>query len=224
MLGATIHFQDYALLVDMFEEIFVQGEYSIDDPGHVTTILDCGSNIGVSVLYFTQRYPAATVTSFEADPLKAKLLATNVEANGLAGRVAVVAKAVGSSEGTAEFHYDELDPGSLTSSLLRGHRDSTTVEVTTLSQHVRDGVDMLKLDIEGSELDALEELERSGAIARVRQILVEIHHNVTEDHLLLSSVTGLLQRAGFVLEIRAPLQPPYQRGRFQDILVYAYRD
>jgi FkbM family methyltransferase len=224
LLGATVSFQDHALLADMFEEIFLQDEYAIAEAGPVAMILDCGSNIGISILYFAQRYPDATIVGFEADPVKARLLAKNVEQNGLSGRVTVVPKAVGGTAGTAEFHYDASDPGSLTSSLLRAHRDSRTVEVTALSDYVGDGTDILKLDIEGSELDVLEELADTGAIDQVRQILVEVHHNVTEDRLLLSGVTGLLQRAGFRLELRAPLEPPYRHGRLQDILVYAYRD
>lgn len=222
--GATFSFEDHALLVDMFEEIFVQGEYDIADPGDVATILDCGSNIGMSVLYFARRYPAAAITCFEADPVKARLLARNVEQNGLSNRVTVIAKAVGGADGVAAFHHDARDPGSLTSSLVREHRDSIDVSVTTLSPHVGDAVDILKLDVEGSELDVLRELAASEALERVRQLLVEVHHNVTDDRLLISEVTSLLQRAGFVLELRAPLSPPYRRGRFQDVMVYAYRD
>lgn len=221
--GLTVSFEDHALLVDMFEEIFVQGEYDVADPGPVRRILDCGSNIGISVLYFAARYPHAEITCFEADPVKGRLLARNVEQNDLSDRVTVIQKAVGGAEGTAELHFDARDPGSLTSSLVREHRDSTPVEVTTLSQHVRDGVDLVKLDVEGSELDVLRELAESAALERVRQLLVEVHHNVTHDPMLLSEVTGLLQRAGFLLEVRAPLAPPYRRGRMQDVMLYAYR-
>lgn len=224
MQGFTVSFEDHALLVDMFEEIFIQGEYSLADPGRVQRILDCGSNIGISVLYFARRYPDASITCFEADPVKGKLLAFNVEQNGLSGRVTVVQKAVGAAEGTAGLHFDSRDPGSLTSSLVRGHRDTTLVDVTTLSAYVREGVDLVKLDVEGSEQDVLREVAESGALDRVRQLLVEVHHNVTDDRTLLSDVTGLLQRAGFRLEVRAPLATPYRRDRFQDVMLYAYRD
>jgi FkbM family methyltransferase len=221
--GSKVSFQDHALLVDMFEEIFIQGEYAIADPGPISRVLDCGSNIGLSVLYFARRYPDATITCFEADPLKAALLAQNVEQNQLSKRVEVVQKAVGAADGESAFHFDARDPGSLTSSLVRSHRDTTTVEVTRLSPYVGSGVDLLKLDVEGSELDVLEELAASGALDCIGQLLVEVHHNVTEDRTLLSSVIGLLQEARFTLQVRAPLTPPYSRGVMQDILIYAYR-
>lgn len=47
-------------------------------------ILDCGGNIGMSVIWFKQRYPRARITVFEADPQTADLLEENVRTLGLA--------------------------------------------------------------------------------------------------------------------------------------------
>ncbi|MGY4496154.1 FkbM family methyltransferase [Bradyrhizobium sp. GM24.11] len=65
-------------------------------------ILDCGGNIGMSVIWFKHRYPRARITVFEANPQTAVLLEENVRAMGLTS-VKVVRAAVSDAAGKVSF-------------------------------------------------------------------------------------------------------------------------
>jgi FkbM family methyltransferase len=97
------------------------------------------------------------VWTFEANPEVHDTIRENLRLNGLGDRVTLVGSAVGDRPGHARFH---LSGGGETSSL---HDQGTTrreveVEVTPIDAALpADAVaDVVKLDIEGGEVDALE--------------------------------------------------------------------
>jgi hypothetical protein len=71
ILSHRICFFNYHELLFLFEEIFVNETYFIE--GRRNSIVDSGSNIGLSILYFKLRDPDAEVTAFEPDPRNAEL-------------------------------------------------------------------------------------------------------------------------------------------------------
>lgn len=73
--------------------------------GFVTLILDCGSNIGMSILYFKHVYPKARIIGFEPDPAIFPYLQENMTRNGLKD-VQLVQAALASQEGTLTFYSD----------------------------------------------------------------------------------------------------------------------
>ncbi len=138
---------------------------------HGGTILDGGAYLGWVTLQAARAAgPAGRVISVEPHPGTATLLERNARDNGLAGRVEVVRAALGATSGTAAFH---LSGAGDTSSLHNrvGEVESLDVDVRTGDELLGpDGlVDVVKLDLEGGELDALRGLER--AIRRSRDRL-----------------------------------------------------
>lgn len=220
-LGFDIELLDYGLFVDMVEEIFVQRVYDVALPEQ-PRILDCGSNIGLSVMFFKRRHPSARIVAFEPHPTKAAVLLRNVEHNALDG-VEVVAKAVTGTIGSVALQIDPDDPGSLVSGTRRPQATSVSVEATTLSPYLDDPVDLIKLDVEGEELPVLEELAASGALAKVRQLVIEVHHHLDPTEEVLGRTFSLLEAAGFSLQVRGLPTIPFARDEVQDVLVYAYR-
>lgn len=81
----------------------------------------------------------------------------------------------------------------------------------------------MKLDIEGAEADVLRELADSGRIRRIEQMAIEYHHHIIAGEDRLASTLSLLERCGFGYGLGAKLARPFERGRFQDIMIYAYR-
>src|SRR5882724_4195678 len=63
------------------KEIFIQEIYKVYLPDN-SLILDCGANIGLSVIYFKKLNPSVKVIAFEPDNANFELLKKNIESFG----------------------------------------------------------------------------------------------------------------------------------------------
>ena len=214
-------------LAHLHREIFVELQYYFRASRIDPVIVDGGSNIGMSVLFFKALYPAANVLAFEPAARAHELLRRNVEANGLAG-VEIRHAALGGQNGTVPFFEDPDDPATFRMSTraerIRG--GETSVEELRLSGVIPGHVDLVKLDVEGAEDDVLEDLIVSGAISRVEQLLVEYHHHLDGGRDFLGAFLERLRDHGFRYQVSA--QSPVRNRNalaptFQDVLVHAFR-
>lgn len=73
--------------------------------------VDVGANIGTHTVYALRTGRFARAVAFEPEPKNARLLAMNIEANGLAQAVTVVAKAAGEAAGAATLHLHPRNKG-----------------------------------------------------------------------------------------------------------------
>src|ERR1044071_4816990 len=64
LLGG-ITLTDSLSFVAGYEEIFKRENYKVDFATNDPFIIDCGSNIGLSIIYFKTRYPNAKIIGFE---------------------------------------------------------------------------------------------------------------------------------------------------------------
>jgi FkbM family methyltransferase len=209
----------------LYREVFAEREYwfATDDPSPV--VLDCGSNIGMAILFTKALYPDARITAFEPAPWACAAIEETIRANGLRD-VTLHNAALAESEGTLELFHDPTHPGSAVMSVFRDRMPGEPVRVPAvrLSRHVTGPVDFLKLDVEGSELAVLRELAASGAIRQIRQMVIEFHHHMNPAVDNLSECLALLERNGFGYQLTsARVHTPITRGQFQDVLVHAYR-
>ena len=153
-------------------DVLRDGLYEIPDLDDVDVVVDVGSHIGTAILYFHERYPSARIHGFEPDPRSFATLRSNVEA--LPG-VTIDPRAVTGSTGSATFFSSE---NSLASSLVAdaGARRPLPVRTVSLDDLMDelglDGIDLLKLDVEGAEYDVLSSTTRLGSI---RAIAGEVH-------------------------------------------------
>ena len=90
---------DYSHL-RLLELIFVERNYDVEPLAPPRVVVDLGSNIGLSVLFFACKYPGARVLGVEPDPGAFELLQRNA---GRLGGVTVRHAAVGDREGVATF-------------------------------------------------------------------------------------------------------------------------
>jgi len=197
-------------------ELFIEEIYrGCEQPP--ATIVDCGSNIGMSILLFKSLWPQSSIIGIEASPETFALLKENVK--DLCG-VTVVNKAVGDQYGVIPFYSG---PNSLLSSTnrLRGGGKETLVESAPLSQFITGSVDLLKIDVEGSEVAAFADLEASGKMPLIHQMFIEYHHHLPGEIHTLSSFLDRLERCGFDYEVAASL--PRRSGDPQDVLIRAKR-
>jgi FkbM family methyltransferase len=171
----------------------------------------------MSILLFKSLWPEAAITGIEASPKTFALLEQNV---GCLPGVKVVNRVVSDTHGMTSFFSGANSLISSTKA-LRGGYDETTVEATPLSEFITSPVDLLKIDIEGSESAVFGELETSGKLRMVREMVVEYHHNLPGERHRLSLFLGRLERCGFDYELAASLPP--RSGHFQDVLIRAKR-
>ena len=65
----------------MIDEIFVNNLYALQTSAAAPVILDCGSNIGLFVLFIKSLHPEARITAFEPSARSFDLLSRNVSKN-----------------------------------------------------------------------------------------------------------------------------------------------
>lgn len=218
----TVRFDDAWALEYLFREIFLGLEYLFTARRPDPLIVDCGSNVGVSLAFFKTLHPRARVVCFEPSPEAYRLLEENVRLNGWQDDVELHERAVGGSDGTTELCYDAASPTRPWTSIVRTLDASTTVGLTRLSSVIDAPVDLLKLDVEGAEMGVLEDLERTGKLALVYEILLEFHHHLQPDSPPLSAACALLERTGFTYQVRAE-RAGAGPADFQDVLIHAVR-
>ena len=217
LLGTELHFSDPDAFLFLLMEIFINESY-IGSLAAPATILDCGSNIGMSILFFKSLWANARITGVEASPGTFALLQENVKK---LPDVSLLNVAVSDRHGRLPFYSSS--PNSLTGSsiALRGKGEATLVEAIPMSDLITGPLDLLKMDIEGSEIAAFSELETSGKMHLIREMFIEYHHHLPGEANSLASFLDRLVRCGFDYEIAAEFPAAY--GDFQDVLIWARR-
>jgi FkbM family methyltransferase len=209
----------------LYREVFAEREYWFATDHSRPVILDCGSNIGMAILFFKALYPDAEITAFEPAPWACAAIAETIDANDLRD-VALHNAALAEADGTLELFHDPSHPGSAAMSVYRERMpgEAVLVPAVRLSSYVTKPVDFLKLDVEGSELPVLRDLATSGAIGRIRQMVIEFHHHLSPTVDNLSECLAILEQQGFGYQLTSgQVYTPITRGQFQDVLVHAYR-
>lgn len=161
----------YILLADAPAEGLEPGTHrclkALVDPG--MTIADVGANVGMLTLSFARSVGAqGKVYAFEAEPEFQDLLAKSFALNGVPW-VELQRRAAGRKAGTATFHVSPIAGHSSLYDLPADEAPASkqiTVEVVTLDEALAEvpRVDLVKIDVEGAELDVLAGMQ--GLIAR----------------------------------------------------------
>jgi FkbM family methyltransferase len=202
-LGRELQIVDGESFLAMCQEIFVKRIYEFEAKKKDPYIIDCGANIGLSVIFLKTLYPAASIVAFEADPAIFRALTTNVRAFGCGNDVQLHNKAVWSTEATLTFHAEGASGGRLvkpgdTNSLI-------SVPATRLKDYLDCRVDLLKLDVEGAETDILRDCAEN--LGAVEHIFVEYHSHSDEPQAL-HDLLAILQTAGFRYHIKEAATRP----------------
>ena len=130
------------------------------DAEAVRTVLDVGANIGQSAIPFSDKFPNATVYSFEPTRATYDRLAKNTERY---PQIHPIHRAVGSSSRMAKLSLNQRSVlNSLVNSNSEPPKDSQStedVQVVTIDEFMSEygivKVDLLKIDTEGHELEVL---------------------------------------------------------------------
>lgn len=201
-LSYTVLVPDYNIFFAEFRQIFIRHTYYAEVTQENPFIIDCGGNIGMSVLYWKYLFPTSKVVVFEPSHEVFDFLMKNIEANALAD-VKVVRAAVGSTEGEADMYMrgtaaagNTLKRTILDSTPMKHEIVSYPVKIVRLSTYMTMPVDILKLDIEGNEGSVLQEVSETGKFKQVRQCIMEYHYYPTTKDNALTDILSIFTSHG----------------------------
>lgn len=225
----TLEVPDAASFLASWREIVVDRRYGFPwSEARPPRILDLGANVGLSVLHFLALHPGADVTAVEADPELFGYLERNLTANG-AGQVRRLQRAAWTGPGRLSFARDGADGGRVAANgAAPSGGERVEVEALDLPALLEaEAFDVLKMDIEGAELQVLPAC-REG-LRRTRFVAVEYHSPAGAPQAL-SAVVGALEAAGFrvhVQSVNAAPQPFFgvraESGFDLQLNVFAWR-
>jgi amino acid adenylation domain-containing protein/FkbM family methyltransferase len=189
-------------------------------------VVDVGANIGLFTLFVKQRFPASRVLAFEPIPAIFDKLRTNVALHGLevelfpcalgeragsapftfyagwsamsgryadAGDEQSVTRAILAHDGLAAEDIEELTAGRFAAEVVEC-RIATLSEI--LREHRVEWIDLLKIDVEKSELDVLRGIADEDW-QRIGQIVIEVHDRGGR----LAAIRSLLAGKGFAVTL-----------------------
>jgi FkbM family methyltransferase len=203
-----------AVHLGAFTGVFVDQEYDLlphlpeDLPN--PRIADLGANVGFAACYFSSLFPGAQIMCCEPDPRNIAMLRETIDANALNAKI--VEAAVASKAGRLRLRIGANPTcSSLESTEMHDLKDSIEVDLVTVPQIMEragwDQIDILKIDIEGSEKELLE--SNNAWLEHVRYIVLEIHPNTSEEE-----IAGFLKPFGFDLRrIGFATEPVYFASR-----------
>ncbi len=189
-LSYTLDVPDMQSFIWQIYDIFLYETYKFEADTETPVIFDCGANIGISCLYFKQLYPKSKIKAFEADPVIADILKWNLIRNGI-DDVEVINKAVWIDDRGIEFGVEGADGGSIY--LKKNRIKVETVRLKDLLEK-EEKIDLLKIDIEGAELEVLMDCKKS--LTNVQRIFIE-YHSWSESDQKLSKVLEVLETNSF---------------------------
>lgn len=212
-LGRVAHSLMYAQRIleigYIFTEVFVRDEYKNWQPrSNSPRIIDLGGDPGIfSALYWKYKAPNAQITIVEANPATANVMRENVVRRGLEDIQVINAAVAGDAGKDATLHLHRPRKGYHTQDYIerrnaprQSNEYTVAVPKIKLSTLINEGeqIDLLKVDIEGSEGNVMRELAQSGKLKQIDQIIMEFHHDpISNPDNSLIEMLSILQTGGF---------------------------
>lgn len=175
--GATLTLSSPAE-VKVFWQIFVRRCYRL--PDRCDTILDCGANVGIFSVWAAQQRRSARIVALEPFAETYEALEAQVRANGLEERVECVQAGLAGSPGQrwmkdgSDSPYRKMMAADVPVAAGQGVAVQCLTLADVLERFRLQPLDLLKMDIEGSEWEVLLAAAPE-TLAGIRHIQLEYH-------------------------------------------------
>lgn len=179
-------------LMHAVDEIMGRELYRFQAATTAPRIIDCGANIGLSVLYFLKLYPQSRITAFEPDVRNFELLQRNLGAYSTE-QLDLRPKAVWVHNGHVTFDARGGEGSKIS------EETGQAVRCTRLADLLHEPVDFLKMDIEGAEYTVLKDC--APRLDNVKHLFLEYHGQMRQSYEL-TEMLDLLKEKGFDYYIR----------------------
>lgn len=187
--GLVIFYKNPFEFLVTYQEIFQENIYDCklnENP----YIIDCGANIGVSVIYFKKRFPKSKLLCFEPDDLNFELLKKNVHENNL-NEVEIRKEAVWIDDTNLNFSNDANMASKIE---LSATKNIHVVQAIRLDKFINQKIDFLKMDIEGAEYQVIKSIKHK--LHLIENMFIEYHGTYMESNEFLE-LLEIINNAGF---------------------------
>jgi len=163
----------------MFYYIFQANDFDFDSGSTPEVIIDCGAHIGLTAVFFANKYPTAKIFCIEPEKSNFELLKKNTRSYpnieclqyGIWNKTTNL-KIVDTMSGNWGFRTDETDkPG------------EDTIPAISMDEIMRrynlDKIDICKINVEGTEKELFEK-NYSKWLSRTKLIFIELHDHLKE--------------------------------------------
>jgi FkbM family methyltransferase len=161
-------------------------------------VLDVGSNVGLSMLMLAEENQGQ-IHAFEASEFASRVIIEHAALNNLSGRVKVVNGLVSDQSGrVVPFYWDFSSGGASVFEDRLGHNfaiNKITVALDDYTQQMQIQPDLIKIDVEGAELDVLKGCQKS--IQKYQPVVFLELHTIGEEL--------LWKNAERIIELMKPL-------------------
>lgn len=192
--GRPVTVPDACTYLAGVKEIFRKGIYEFSASSPNPLILDCGANIGLSVIYFKRLHPDSRVIAFEPDPAIFQALVKNVDSFDLRN-VELHQAAVWTESGSVPF----VQEGGFSGRVQPQSLQTVSVPSIRLRDQLANPVDFLKVDIEGAEFDVI--LDCADRLSNVDRMFIEYHSEASKPQRL-DELLSVIRQAGFRYQIQ----------------------
>lgn len=208
LFNNNLFFYSAPELLHGFKEIFIDKIYKqplVENP----YIIDCGANIGMSVIYMKQQFPQAEIIAFEPDETNFSLLNKNINSFGYSN-VLLYKEAIWNENTTLQFSNES----SMGSKIEMDTTSNTiAVKAVRLKDFLNRQVDFLKIDIEGAENVVIKDIADN--LHFVKNMFLEYHGTFDQNKELVKMI-NIISDAGFnfyIKEAASIYETPFYRTR-----------
>lgn len=202
--GVKFEYNNIKELAIIFEELLINEDYYFETEKKTPLIIDAGANVGLAIFYFKTLYPNSKIIAFEPMPKLYEIIVRNIERNHWEN-VEVYPYALNGTDGGKCTFY--VQDSGLAGSLEKRNQEGVDasrieeieVECACLSKYMKETVDYLKLDIEGSETKVIEEIQDN--LANLQHIFIEFHEGQKKGYNSIAKIAGILEENGFCINI-----------------------
>jgi len=158
----------------VYEHVLLHPQYCVALPNTTPeVIVDAGANIGLSAVYYANRFPTSKIFAIEAEQSNFDLLKRNTSAF---ANITPIHAALWSNDGSICVHQPESDGAFGEWGFVTSQRRGTQVRSLTVPALMREfglsRIDLFKIDIEGAEKEVFESCTWQD---KVGTIVIELH-------------------------------------------------
>jgi FkbM family methyltransferase len=169
-----LHLRKNTTDLTIFRQIFLNQEYDFEYKTEPKIIIDCGSNIGMTALYFINRFPGARIICIEPDPSNFAKLVENTRHY---STIQCMNVGIWYKSATMKIEDPNADASAIrlveTGDKGPGSINAVSVQDIMNQFHLQE-IDLIKIDIEGSEIELFSH-DHDLWLSKVKSMIIELH-------------------------------------------------